>query len=91
MRKEGWTLQVVERWNPFAKKRIDLFGFIDIVAMRDGEICGVQATSLDNMGARIAKIKAEPRAKTWKKAGGTIQVWGWRKLKSGWEPKIVEM
>lgn len=32
-RKRGWTAQVVERWNPHARVRQDLFGVIDLVAI----------------------------------------------------------
>ena len=30
-RKSGWTAQVVEKWNPYAKIRQDLFEVIDVV------------------------------------------------------------
>ena len=33
MRERGYTCQVVEHWNPFARIRQDLYGFID----RDGD------------------------------------------------------
>ena len=58
LRKEGWPLvQVVERWNQFAKRRIDLFGFVDVVAFHPerGWLL-VQATSGSNSCARIKKI-----------------------------------
>lgn len=32
LRKEGWTAQVVEKWNPHSKTRLDLFGGIDVFA-----------------------------------------------------------
>ena len=33
LRDEGYTAQVVERWNPHARVRQDLFGVIDTAAM----------------------------------------------------------
>lgn len=71
----GWTYQVVERWNAFAKVRQDLFGFIDILVIRPGRIMGIQATSCSNHSARVKKINEEPKAVEWIRAGGEIHVW----------------
>ncbi len=94
-RKIGWIVQVTERWNPFAHIRQDLFGFCDILCIRPGEIMAVQATSSANVAARIAKIKGEPRAEAWIRAGGTIVVIGWAKRGKGarklWTPMIRPM
>lgn len=78
LREQGWTVEVVERWNAYTKTRKDLFGCIDLVAMRHGELAGVQTTSGAG-SARIAKIKAEPRMVQWLEAGGTLYVHGWDK------------
>lgn len=96
-RDDGWTAAVTERWNAHAKIRQDLFGFIDIVAMRQGfGIVGVQATSGANVAKRIAKIRELPDHETWLKAGGRIFVIGWRKVgprgkTKKWQPRIVEL
>ena len=84
-RKNGYTCQVVEHFNSFSHRRVDLFHFIDIVAIKDGEtgVLGIQTTSKTNMGARIQKIKEEPIAKIWLSAGNRIMVDGWEKNKSG--------
>jgi len=66
-----------EYWNPFSKTRHDLFGFIDIVAIKDGKILGIQATSWGNMKARASKIIESPNSIPWLASGGDIQVWGW--------------
>lgn len=79
LRKDGCTAQVVERWNQYSRTRHDLFGFIDIVAIRDGAIVGIQATSGTNVSARVTKMKAEPRVDAWLAAGGKAEVWGWAK------------
>ena len=89
-RKRGYEAQVVERWNWHAKKRVDLFGCIDLVAVTPrhpdpniadmtGAIIGIQVTSGTNHAARIAKIKAEPRMAAWAKAGGLVWVWSFAK------------
>jgi hypothetical protein len=100
MKKRGYTCGIVEHWNPHTKTRHDLFGFVDLIAMKPGRIIAVQATSGTNTSARLAKIKAEPRAKVWLEAGGIILIVGWRQLvvrkKDGtkakrprWKPKVM--
>ena len=53
---------MVERWNQYAKVRQDLFGFVDILAVRPNEILAVQACAGASHAARRDKILAEPRA-----------------------------
>lgn len=79
LRKEGWLPQVVEKWLGFAKVRVDLYGGIDLLAIKPGIILGVQATSSSNVSARVAKLLAEPKLKLWLQAGGKLEVWGWSK------------
>lgn len=91
-RRQGWTVQVVERWNAFAKIRQDLFGFVDLVAMDGTNIIAIQSTSSANMAARITKIKAEPRALTWLQSGGRLFVHGWvQRANRRWECRETEL
>lgn len=88
---ENAIAQVVERWNSFAKIRVDLFGFIDIFAIRGGELVGIQVTSGSNHGARVAKIRNNPYAVPFCLAGGIIEVRSWSKRgKRGERKKWVE-
>ncbi len=82
---------VVEKWNPHARIRQDLFGFIDLVAVKRDETLAVQTTSLSNISQRVAKISESEAAPKVREAGWKIEVHGWRKLKTGWEPKIVDL
>ena len=88
LRDDGWTVQVVEKWNAFARIRQDLFGFIDILAMCPHRgFLGVQTTTAGEMKRRLLKIDAEARARTFLQAGGQIQVHGWKKWgKRGLKP-----
>jgi hypothetical protein len=96
LRKQGYIAQVVEKYNAFSGKKNDLFGCIDILAVKAGEILGVQTTSADNVSARVRKSLSEPRLKVWFEAGGLFVVHGWglrgkrgeRKL---WRARIVEL
>lgn len=92
-RDHGWTVQVVERWNPFAKIRQDLFGFIDLVAMDGVNIIGIQSTSGDNVSKRLDKIRANDKSAEWLRSGGRLFVHGWRKLASSkrWECREIEV
>ena len=76
-RKYGWTAQVVERWNPYARVRQDLFGCIDLVVL-DGSSygpLGVQVTSGSGHSARVKKSIAEPRVAEWLRSGARFEVW----------------
>lgn len=79
LRKHGWTAAVVEKWIPQTKRRLDLFGGIDVVGIRPGETIGVQSTTAANQAARLTKLKAEPRIRCWLEAGNQLVVHGWSK------------
>ena len=79
LRKQGYTCQVVEKFNSFTKQRIDLFEVIDVVAVKSTEhgVLGVQATSRNNIISRYQKCLDEPRMGVWLDAGNRLQVHGW--------------
>ena len=91
LRERGWLCEVVERWNPHAKVRKDLFNVIDIVALSSETIIGVQTTTVSNMAARRAKILAEPAVKRWLRAGGQISLHGWVKAGPRGKPKTWQV
>ena len=103
LRKRGHIAAVCEFWraipgHPAGGVRKDLFGFLDLVALVDGRIVGIQCTSGANTSARERKIRAEcwDNASAWLSCGGRIEVWGWRKLKKKvgnrtWFPRITEV
>lgn len=83
MRRRGYPLvQVVERWNAFARRRVDLFGIIDVVAVGP-DIVGVQTTSASNISARLTKIADSHALPVLRKAGFRLLVHGWRKNAKG--------
>lgn len=79
LRKEGWVAGVVERYCSFTRRRHDLFGFIDIIAVRGDEIMAVQATSDSNIAARMKKAVEQPAFPIWMRNGRRFEVWGWGK------------
>jgi hypothetical protein len=93
LRSKGYTAQVVEHWNAFARIRQDLFGIIDIVAVKEGEwgVLGVQTTSKSNITARLKKAGINKHLLVWYKSGNNFEVHGWGKVKGKWEVEIREV
>jgi hypothetical protein len=78
----GWRIAVVERWIPQMRRRIDLFGCIDLVALDEHDgVLGIQATSTPNMSSRVTKSKTECREALthWLERSNRFEVWGWAK------------
>jgi hypothetical protein len=96
LRADGWLAEVVEKWNPHARIRQDLFGFVDIIAVREGETLAVQTTSADHKAERVAKIESDELAHKVgmvREAGWAIHVHGWRKSAKTrlWTPGTVDV
>ncbi len=81
MRKKGYTVGVVERWNAHCRIRQDLFGFIDLVSFRqDIGIVAVQCTTYTQHKKHRDKIFAEPRARGWLESGARLLLVSWQKV-----------
>jgi hypothetical protein len=78
LRKQGYLAAVVERFNSYTKRKNDLWGFVDIVAIKDGKTIGVQTTSSAHVADRIAKIRAHENCAA-VLACWTVIVHGWAK------------
>ncbi len=75
----GYYAKVVEKWNPFAKIRQDLFG-ADVLALKAGEpVLVVQATTGSNHAARRTKLEAAGFITLWTSAGAILEIWSWAK------------
>ena len=85
LRDDGYTPGIVERWigahGPMGKRR-DLFGIIDIIAIGNGDIVGVQSTGTDFSGHH-KKITGEGKEALilWLENGGQFWLYAWRKVK----------
>ena len=77
LREEGYTVAVVEHWNSFARIRQDLFGFIDLLALKGKEVLAVQTTTATNLNARCKKIGDHENVSIVREAGWSIHVHGW--------------
>ena len=91
LREEGYTVAIVERWNPWVNIRQDLFGFIDLLAIRKDETLAVQVTA-SGVSSRLKKISESELLPKVREAGWKIQVHGWRKnSKNKYVMRIVDI
>ena len=99
IRSQGWIADKVEQFNPYAGKfgqRKDCFGVLDILALGEGSIIGIQSCG-QAFSEHDKKILGTPEALKWLECGGRLLLIGWRKvkLKRGgkalrWSPRIKE-
>lgn len=91
LRSKGFTCCNVEHYNVFAGVRNDLFGCIDIAAVKPGELLFVQTTSWAHVADRRRKIQGIPAA-GWLAALPQVKViiMGWRKVGARWQHKEEE-
>ena len=99
LRKRGILAGVVERWiaqAPPAGKRVDFLGFIDVIAVGQRGIVGIQCCAGSGHAAHRTKIVEDCRvnAAAWLQ-WAEIELWSWRKLKLKrggkavrWTPRI---
>ena len=95
----GYTAGMVERFLSFAGKfgkRVDLFNIIDLIAIKPGEILGVQSCG-SAFSEHFKKMLNEEGTKQWLEAGGKLWLVGWRKIKRKrggklkvWAPRIYK-
>ena len=92
LRDEGWPLvEIVEHWNPHAKVRHDLFGFVDLLAVGPKGVLAVQTTTSDNVAARVRKIAEHPNIAAVREAGIAVHVHGWRRAGRAWALRTVDV
>ena len=99
IREQGWEADKVEQFNPYSGKfgtRKDCFGVLDIIALTDKGIMGIQSCG-QAFAEHNRKILNEPRALMWLEKGGSLMLIGWRKILKNrkgklriWAPRIKE-
>lgn len=83
LRREGWRCAITENWNPAVKRRIDLYGCIDILAVRLYDTLAVQTTSASNVASRRTKILQNVHLPALLAAGWLIEIHGWSRTPAG--------
>lgn len=79
IRDEGFFIGKVEHYNSFSRKKQDLFGIIDYVAMGNGMIVGVQSTSYASKSAHRMAILESSVLPVWLRSGGKFLLVCWKK------------
>lgn len=82
LREQGYLVAIVERWNPHARIRQDLWGWCDLLAIRKGEVLAVQVTAA-GVSSRIKKIQESDTIGPVRDAGIRVEIHGWRKNSQG--------
>lgn len=99
LKDRGWLVGITEKFVRFPPPghRVDLFGFVDLLAIRQELSVYIQACAGASHAARVAKVKANPNLPVILGEGytSTRQVWvvSWRKSglrgkRKTWQPRI---
>ena len=87
LRANNYIAQKVEYWNSFGRKKIDLFGFVDVVGLHSNQIgvTGIQSCDRFDINRHFDKMKesCEVSVLVWLKAGNILCFHGWDKLHRG--------
>lgn len=90
LRKTYPLVTVVERWNPYARIRQDLWGIADVVAVGD-DILAVQTTSGSHLADRVRKVTESTALPILRKAGIRFECHGWAKRKGKWTLRVIDV
>lgn len=91
LRERGFRAAVVEKWNPHAKIRQDLFGIIDVLGVREGQTIGVQCTTQAHRANRAKKMQESEAIADLRAAGWALEVHGWKKVEGKWQVVIEDI
>jgi len=91
LRERGYICDIVERWIAQAGIRRDLFHCIDVLAVKPGEIAGVQVSTSSNLAARLKKAQALPELRASLAAGGKFHLHGWKRVGQRWAVRVLEV
>lgn len=91
LKDEGWHVETVEHYNSFTKRKHDLFGFIDLLAIRAGEVLGVQVTSKGHRSDHVRKISEHENVGKVREAGIGIHLHLWDKKDGRWMLTVEDL
>ena len=77
----GYHVEKVEYYNSFSRRMKDLWGFIDLLAIKKGEVLAVQVTGgMQHKKPHLDKMTSNELFPLVKSAGIKIELHTWRKL-----------
>jgi len=92
LERQGFSVWIVERWNQWSHKRLDLFNMADLVAIRQDRkgVLAIQACGEDCQ-EHIRKMMDNPYVKVWLQADNPFFIWAWRKRGAAGKRKLWEL
>lgn len=91
LRERGYIVATVEHYNSFTKRKHDLYGCIDLLAIGHGETVAIQVTSKSNTSTRRHKIEEAEAYPEMIRSGWRVVIHGWFKEKNRWQLKEIEL
>ncbi len=91
LRDLGYLVATVEHYNAFTKRKHDLFGCIDLLAIGNNETVAVQVTSKGHLSERKHKVEESEAYPEMLRSGWRIVLHGWFKENNRWKLKEVEL
>ena len=91
LRERGYIVATVEHYNAFTKRKHDLFGCIDLLAIGNGETVAVQVTSKGHLSERRHKVEEAEAYPEMLRSGWKVVLHGWYKEANRWQLKEVEL
>ena len=87
----GYQVATVEHFNAFTKRKHDLFGCIDLLAIGHGHTIAVQVTSKGHISDRRHKIEEAEAYPEMLRSGWSVVIHGWYKEGRFWKLKEEEL
>jgi hypothetical protein len=87
----GYQVALVEHYNSFTRRKHDLWGCIDLLAIGHGETVAIQVTSKGHLSERRHKIEEAEAYPEMIRSGWRVVLHGWFKESNRWQLKEVEL
>ena len=91
LQEQGYTVALVEHYNAFTKRKHDLFGCIDLLAIGHGQTLAIQVTSKSNLSSRKKKVEETEAYPEMLRSGWMIVLHGWYKENNRWKLKEIQL
>jgi hypothetical protein len=90
---EGWRVQKARHLAGVQKSRVRLFGFIDRLAVQDGQppLALYVADGLNDLSGALWRLPGLPEAQTWLASRCRLEVLAWTKRRRQWHPHRVPL
>jgi len=76
LRKHGYEAAKTEHWNHFAKRRQDLYGFVDVLAVNADQLLAIQCSDDAHHAGHKAKILKNKAARLLA-YHAEVEIWSW--------------